>query len=299
MEKLSKIIFSSIAALFACGEYPTEDSSGLESRLDPDSPPSWKEFKSAAMRPGPAGEASYVVEWDVPILTESELMAYYSANVLGEAEKGLVRLHLGQDDVWLNGDQLHLRYCVDTAFDEPPVGEATFARVVEAMHEATSAWEAVANVSFVYDPSNNDSCGAIGDPAPDSRYVKVSREYLECAFYPQSRATCGLDGSTLALRGNYDEDNEFHTLSGVLKHELGHILGLEHEHVHPSGGGCSSVIPARTLSPNADPSSIMAYPSSSESCSLLESSRAELSRGDGLAARALYGAPAVWFVVYG
>ncbi|MBZ4422954.1 hypothetical protein [Myxococcus sp. RHSTA-1-4] len=48
------------------------------------------------------------------------------------------------------------------------------------------------------------------------------------------------------------------TTEGVLRHELGHILGFRHEHTHPASGTCFEDSDWRALTPY-DPSSVMHY----------------------------------------
>ncbi len=269
----------------------------------------WEAFKRDTSRVGPGGIEYFVVEWDLPINSEAALREYYNAKNSGREDKGVLHLlKSGADDVWLNGDQLRLRYCVDTnpstGFDGPG-SMLPSATVIAAMETATKAWQSVANVSFKYDPGNNNNCG-ISSPIPDSMYIKIARGDSIfslsglCSFGPQSKRawTCpGLDGGTIAIETDFTFTN-FHSgasWSWGLMHELGHTLGLAHEQYHTNGGGCGPFIDTRNLTATADTASAMGYPSTKDSCSSIAPTTG-LSAGDGIAARLLYGMPAAWHV---
>lgn len=265
------------------------------------SPPSYDAFERMSRRLSADGELYYVVEGDIPIRTEEELFDYHR-KLTAAAEKGVLHLHNGADDVWPNGDQLNLRYCVDTdpatGFDAAPVG-ADSATIIAAMEAATTAWARVANVRFQYDPSNNLNCGRT-DPIPSSTYIKVSRDNSlngACAFGPSSHAswTCaGLDGNTVGVGPNVTLPPGS-SWTYIMMHELGHTLGLHHEFFH-SGGGClaSSV---RDVTATVDSPSVMGYaPAWEPPCSLTDPIMSALSEGDGWTVRQFYGMPAAWYV---
>ena len=50
-----------------------------------------------------------------------------------------------------------------------------------------------------------------------------------------------------------------YTLRGILRHELGHVLGFRHEHTRPEAGTCFEDNSWRPLTPY-DSSSVMHYP---------------------------------------
>jgi len=283
-----------------CGPSPEGDAVDV-TVLDatPKLPP-WEDFKRDAERIDPDGTVYYMVEWDVPVLTEADLRVYYDTVAAGDVEKGVLHLHGGVDDVWLGGDQLRLRYCVDTAFNTTPTN-VNQAAMIDAMAQATRAWQRVARVRFTYDPGNNGNC-ARTSPIPDSRYIKISRYdglgfgTVACAFGPQSHAswTCsGQDGNTIGVNAT----SSVSSWPGVMMHELGHSLGLHHEQFHSNGGGCTP-ISTRDVTPAVDLVSVMGYPNSVAPCANTTPLPDRLSPGDGHTMRMLYGMPAAWYEAF-
>jgi hypothetical protein len=205
--------------------------------------PTWDEFRAEASRErivDGVAQRFYVVEGD-QLVTADELRAYYDALVathdraaegLGAAEQAsTVNVVNGARDLWPNGQEHDLTYCVSNAFG------ATKARVVKEMAAATAAWESAADVRFTYLPERDATCtgthpGALFDvqPWPDGPGAR--------AFFPSSPTA----ERTLLINypafdaGNPDLPNV--KTVGVLRHELGHILGLRHEHVRVNGTPC-------------------------------------------------------------
>lgn len=98
-------------------------------------------------------------------------------------------------------------------------------------------------------------------------------------------------------------------MTGLLRHELGHNLGLIHEHIFALGyeaSDCNGDTEAafRELD-DYDANSVMHYPSNSTTqfpysdCKGDAMRNNEVSAGDGRGARALYGPPVSWYVAIG
>ncbi|HWO26887.1 MAG TPA: discoidin domain-containing protein [Kofleriaceae bacterium] len=255
---------------------------------------SWEDFKRSAAQ-DVDGQVIYIVEWDLGV-TEEELRERYDAYVariergdehgddgLAEAEQASIvhQTPAGADDIWPNNQQLNLTYCVSDTF-----GLANKGRAVSEMALATAAWEGVARVHFTYLSAHDANCN---NTNPNVVFSVVPRAAAgACAFFPSASGGCGPD-RTLGI--NFlDLDTNFGVTApnmktvGVFRHELGHILGLRHEHVRPVGSTCSEVDPWRELTPY-DQGSVMHYPW----CNGVRTSDLTISPRDALGASLLYG----------
>ena len=148
--------------------------------------------------------------------------------------------------------QRRLTYCVSTDFG------ARYGQVVGDMDEAASAWEAAANVDFVHRDAEDGDCDASNPNVVfDVRPVNANGRYLARAFFPNEPRIARnilIDGSALRLNPTGKLQ-----LVGVLRHELGHVLGFRHEHTCPSSGRCFEDGDWTPLT-DYDPLSVMHYP---------------------------------------
>lgn len=178
------------------------------------------------------------------------------ADVLGEGNstsgstnQGLtVALVDGHDDVWSSTARRQLTYCVDHDSFGP------WASTVEAaMKDATADWERTANVQFV--PVARSACSRSTTAVVfDVRRVE-GRPYLARSFFPsspRSQRELLVDGTALPAPSPL-------TLTGVLRHELGHILGLRHEHTRQANNPCFEDDNWRAVT-SYDVRSVMHYP---------------------------------------
>lgn len=232
----------------------------------------WEEFQAITYQEPDTG--IFIVDGDTPILTLSELHRFYDEVV----RDGALIVHQvgGADAAWSASQKLNLTYCVSTSFG------ARYAEVVQAMASATGAWEAAANVNYVHVAAQDGSCTASNKNVVFDVRPVHSGQYLARAFFPnQSRSSRNiLVDDTAFLNGNSP------SVTGVLRHELGHTIGFRHEHTRPESGTCFEDNSWRPLTPY-DSDSVMHYPQ----CNGTGNWSLTLTNSDKSGAASLYGSP--------
>jgi hypothetical protein len=244
-----------------------------------DDTPSWEAFQDAARRDFD-GHVSYVVDGDMPVSLDG-LRAFYDQHVAGTApiDKSTVNTVGGRDDVWNADQKRDLTYCVTNDF-----GGAK-GRAVSEVYQAAKAWEAVANVRFRYVPSQDGAC--VGTNTAVTFAVRPWSEGGACAFFPSGDScvprTLVMDFTDFDTNPTWDSLAPNLTTTGVFRHELGHILGLRHEHIR--GGSCNEGGTSRDLTPY-DRGSVMHY----QWCGGVTASDMNITASDTAGVRQLYGA---------
>lgn len=247
---------------------------------DQGGPLSWAEFRARAYQEAETGV--FITNGDELAETEEDLRAAY-ARYLGEEEaaaEGVASAPLivnrvnGADDRWSASQAVNLTYCVS----QRDFG-SRYTTVVAAMESAAGAWEGTAKVNFVHVGSQDGNCTSRNaNVVFDVRSVRTT-QYLARAFFPSSsRRNREILISTSSF-GNIDP----WTLTGVLRHELGHTLGFRHEHTRPEAGVCFEDNSWRALTAY-DSASVMHYPQ----CNGTQTGDLVLTSLDQTGARALY-----------
>jgi len=153
----------------------------------------------------------------------------------------------GADDIWAFSVRANLTYCISTAFG------ANHARTVTEMAQATADWEAHGDYNFVYVPAQDGVCTNANTNVVFA--VRPRTEGGACAFFPSGG---GCVPRTLVM--NYASfASGAVTSQGVYRHELGHVLGLRHEHIRAPGTSCIEGGTFRGVTAY-DSASVMHYP---------------------------------------
>ncbi|PCC68796.1 Repeat domain-containing protein [Nannocystis exedens] len=238
----------------------------------------------------------FVVEGDM-LMSEDQLRSYFDRRIQPRAysTKGTD----GHNAAWRVDRKLTLTYCVDAVTGDANGGftPAEHALVVAAMKQASLEWELAGDVNFIHRPSADT--GDCDFPSADVYFTVEKSAATGCgmnAFGPGGLAqpdpiirvvTITQD----AVDGCNDPLSATFTLLEGLRHELGHVIGLEHEHYRNTGVDnprCDDTefVNFQKLS-EIDPASVMWY----DFCDGGEGTHSSLTRRDAAAARFLYNLP--------
>jgi hypothetical protein len=222
----------------------------------------------------------YIVEGDI-LLAESEIRPYLAAKQVSAAPADerelIVNRHSGQVDYWRRDDR-ELTYAV--ARDTFPSADR-YRSVVEDMRRAAGDWQDACpecGLRFRHVPEQ-DARPSLQEVRFVVRHHDVQGRYIAAAFFPHQAPAerwVNIDPSYFAPTLRFDR-------VGVLRHELGHVLGYRHEHTR-GVPGCwfedQQWMPLTTY----DPHSLMHY-----FCGGAGSVDLALTASDREGHRALYG----------
>jgi hypothetical protein len=299
-------LLAAVMAAPACADEvqttPSPETTGGQVRKTPSV--SWEAFKAFAEKNTRIvnGEKIYIVEWDIPI-RERDLRAYYVRTFVETKKSTVDGLNSGADNVWAADMQLELSYCVSTGFG------SDYARMQAEMADATWAWAREANVLFHYKSSEDSNCND-ANTAVEIPLVPFSGGGA-CAFFPNQdgQPSCTGHGRALVINvasvdawPSQEIWGEYYpnvSTFGTLQHELGHIIGMRHEHIREMDNAVANCV-GEVSSPGNhralteyDQNSSMHYPW----CGGLTTATQNVTALDGEGANSLYGVPA-WYVAF-
>jgi len=231
--------------------------------------------------PRDPGDGAYLVDGHIGAHDDATLKELFAER---EQPGALIvnRRDDGADDRWSDAMKMNLGYCVSLRFGEDHDA------VVAAMDSAGSDWARAAAVRFIYHGEEDADCTAENDRVLFEVVPAHGTTYNARSFFP-----------SLARREGYhrifiDLENVARaapkSLTGVLRHELGHVLGFRHEHVRPQGNGACTEGPDWRALTRYDPESVMHYNAYS-ACAGANGGDYVLTSLDKAGAAALYGPP--------
>lgn len=203
----------------------------------------------------PRDQDLFIVEGDL-LLTDQELFAYVVSRSQSERQidtsaELIVNVHNGRRDFYADPDQRTLSYAVDR---QSFPAEELYRIAVENMQTAAKDWQDACQeckIQFNHQPKFDLL------PSTESvnfvvRYRDVKGSYIAAAFFPHDgpvRRYLNIDPSYFKTR---------FVKAGVLRHELGHILGYRHEQTR-GVAGCFYENDSWQPLTDYDPKSVMHY----------------------------------------
>ena len=247
-------------------------------------PVSWEDFLAQSPREPWTG-GRFIVDGDLAF-DETGLQRYYDAwfAAVGISHENLAPM--GATALWPFPDSFSLSYCISTSFGD------NFAAIEAAMQVATASWSDRAGVWYAYLPEEDPGCNADNTNVTFDVRPVSGAGYAAVSFFPDSPRSARsllVDASAFAVGVGAPG------LEAVLRHQLGHTLGFQHEHLwlDPACTSEDSRLAVRIA--NYDIDSVMHLPV----CRPSELGGTIQTEGDFAGAITIYGLSPALIVVFG
>lgn len=239
-----------------------------------------------------SGKTLFVLEGDL-LLDEMQLAAYAQRKDRGDEDVPIAEMNVGSTTAKLlgisrEGKMLRWKpgyvlsyYVAKETFPE----DSKYRAVRENVRTATENWMAICGIEFQYRGElDTDQGKRSGSAVFSVVHQDVNGVFIAAAFFPDDppeRRVVVIDPSYFASNLRFDR-------VGVLRHELGHVLGFRHEHIRSGApAGCPGEPLFDTIDlTKYDPKSVMHY-----FCGDVGSTELAITQVDVDGAQRLYGLP--------
>jgi len=234
---------------------------------------SWADFLARSPREPWAG-GRFIVDGDLAF-DDAGLQRYFQAwfAAAGVSQENLPPM--GATAWWPSPDSMALSYCISTDFS------SNLPAVEAAMQTAATSWSDRVGVAYTYLPDEDSNCNADNTHVTFDIRPVSGAGYAAVSFFPDSaRANRSVLLDTSVFAGNPNLDP-----AAVLRHQLGHTLGFQHEYLwlDPACTSEDSQLAVRIA--NYDSDTVMHLPA----CRPSESGGTLQTEGDLVGAVTVYG----------
>lgn len=226
----------------------------------------------------------YVLEGDILLSADEVHKQIVVLSAGPQAPAGntelLITRHNGAPGLWAK-EQRQLSYAVDRGSFPTP---ETYQNIVDRMKAATQKWSEACpkcDLTFTH-KAQHDGAPSHDDVTFIVRSFDAGGAFIASAFFPftaPEERFIEIDPSFFSAGLSFDK-------TGVLRHELGHVIGYRHEHIRSGLPGCFVEDNEWTALTEYDSQSVMHY-----LCGGAGNPKLDISDRDKVGHKSIYGSP--------